>query len=149
MAGYYPQRPPGQQQSSRYWRTPGYTIPGAASYQPQAAKKGPSKGALYVVAIVLLLAGVFLIYRGFSSSPSKISLRLEGLGEKDAAVVGIVCSPCGAAQEGSLEAVVGRDNFKGTTRTQMGSEIMIAKATGDQLGTLATKDWVKYIDRVE
>ncbi len=147
----YPQQQ--QQIPAGYWQPPrtGYAIPGTpGGYKgPLAEKKADPKKALYLVAIILLLVGGFLVYKGFTSTPPKISITLEGLGAKESAIVGIVCKPCGSVQETSLQQVVGKDNYKGTTKTQFGTEIMIAKANGDQIFTLSDKDWVKYIDRIE
>jgi|GEM_PF-4489809 len=145
---------PQQQIPTGYWQPPktGYAIPGSPggySGGLSAEKKTDPKKVLYLVAIILLVVGAFLVYRGFTSTPPKISIKLEGLGAKESAIVGIVCKPCGSVQETSLQQVVGKDNYKGTTKTQFGTEIMIAKANGDQVFTLSDKDWVRYIDRIE
>lgn len=153
------QRPYGSGQypgAGTYWQNPyqqrGYAIPNAApgSYSSLVQpKKTDPKKVLYILAIALLLAGSFLVYKGLTAGAQKVSIRLETLAETDSAIVGIVCQPCGSTQETSLQQVVGKDNYKGTTKTQLGQEIMIAKATGAQVFTISEKDWVKYIDRIE
>lgn len=139
-----------------YWQYPqrGYSIPSASSggnlqIGKAAVVGGGQKKILYVLAVLLLIGGGLLVYAGFTASPPKISIKLEGLAEKDSAIIGIVCAPCGAAQESSLQNVIGKDNYKGITKTQLGQEIMIAQATGAQVFQLAEKDWVRYIDRLE
>ncbi|MFH0961362.1 MAG: hypothetical protein V1820_01620 [archaeon] len=138
--------------SPSYWPSPqrGYSIPSSGgSFQIGKDVGGGQKKILYILAILLLLGGAFLVYTGFTASPPKISIKLEGLADKDTAIIGIVCSPCGSAQESSVQLVVGKDNYKGTTKTQFGQELMIAQANGAQVFQLSEKDWVKYIDRIE
>jgi hypothetical protein len=112
-------------------------------------EKKASKTVLYLLAILIFIVGFILIYKGVSVKPPKISSTAMGIRPSESIVVGMICSPCGAAQESSLIAVVGKDNYKGTVKNQLGQQIMVAQATGDQIQALADKDWIKYIDRVE
>jgi hypothetical protein len=143
-----------QGQTRPYWNTSGYTgyysLPSRTIVRPGEERKS-SKKVLYVLAVLLLVLGGFLIYTGVTAEPPKITSRLAGLGDAESAVVGVSCLPnlCGAAQEASLIVVVGKDNYKGTVRTKFGQEVMIARATGSQVLTLADKDWVVLVDRVE
>jgi hypothetical protein len=142
MVGYYPQNPQ-MPRTNSYWNM-------GAPYTSRApAAKPSSRKVLYILAALLVIAGLFLVYKGVTSTPPKLSVRMQGLASADTAVVGIVCSPCGSVQESALEAIVGKDNYQGTVKAQFGQEVMIAKATGTQVQTLQDREWVRYIDRIE
>jgi hypothetical protein len=134
---------PQSRQTMSYW-----SVGGALPPRPPEPKRA-SKKALYLMAVVLLLVGLFMIYKGATAAPPKISVKLGTLGQSESAIVGIVCKPCGTAQETSLQSIVGKDNYRGIVKNALGQEIMLTKATGDQVQSLATREWVRYMDRVE
>lgn len=156
-SNYYPPSPQGwgqQRQTGPYWSQSGYTgyysLPSRQVVRPGQERKA-SRKALYAVAFLILVLGVFLIYKGVTATPPKLSTELSAkivaMSPGDSVIIGAVCLPnlCGATQEASLVAVVGKDNYKGTVKNQVGQEVMIAKATASQVQALTEKDWITYI----